>query len=47
MTEKNIFVYKTFFSLNISDFGLFFHVKIAPPPEKDHPPLSLQPPFKN
>ena len=27
MTEKNIFVYKLFLSLNISDFSLFFYVK--------------------
>ena len=33
MTEKNIFDYKLFFSLNISDFN--FYVKIAHPP----PPL--------
>ena len=30
MTEKNIFDYKLFFSLNISDFN--FYVKIAPRP---------------
>ena len=29
MTEKNIFVYKPFLSLNISDFRGFFNVKIA------------------
>ena len=37
--EKNIFVYKCFLSLNISDFSLFF-VKIATPLGKSHPPLS-------
>ena len=31
ITEKNIFVYKLFMSLNISDFSLFFW-KFAPPP---------------
>ena len=30
MTEKNVFAYKLFFSLNISDFN-YFYVKIAPP----------------
>ena len=28
MTEKNIFAYELFLSLNISDFHLFFYVKI-------------------
>ena len=36
VTEKNIFGYKLFLSLNISDFNLF-DVKIATPPEKSHP----------
>ena len=45
VTEKNIFGYKLFLSLNISDFNLF-DVKIATPPEKSHPPLSQQPPLK-
>ena len=45
MTEKNIFAYKPFFSLNISDF--IFYVKIATPPEKSHPPLSQQPHSKS
>ena len=36
MTENNIFVYKHFLSLNISDFSLFFMEKLQPP-EKDHP----------
>ena len=31
MTEKNIFVYKLFLLLNISDFSLFFNVKNATP----------------
>ena len=29
MTEKNIFIYKLFLSLNISDFSLFFYIKTA------------------
>ena len=40
VTEKNIFAYKLFLLLNISDFNIFFYVKIAPPPlppEKSHP----------
>ena len=37
MTEKNIFPYKLFSLLNISDYNLFFFVKIAMPPEKSHP----------
>ena len=35
MTEKNIFVYKVFLSLNILEFSLFFIKKLRPPP----PPL--------
>ena len=31
MTENNIFVYKHFLSLNISDFRLFFMEKLQPP----------------
>ena len=31
MTEKNIFVYKRFLSLNISDFNLFFMRKLNTP----------------
>ena len=55
MTVKNIFAYKLIWSLNISDFNLFY-VKVAPPSppvpprppprEKSHPPLSQQPPLK-
>ena len=38
MTEKNVFVYKLFLSLNISDFSLsFFLVKIATPLKKVTP----------
>ena len=36
MAAKNIFACKLFLSLNISDF--IFCVKIATPPEKNHPP---------
>ena len=44
MAEKNIFAYKLFLSLNISDFNLFFYVKIATPlkKRKKSPPF---PPF--
>ena len=38
MTEKNIFAYKLFLSLNISDFSLFFFVKITTCPWKKLPP---------
>ena len=47
MTEKNIFVYKRFLSLGISDFSLFSMLKLQPHPEKSHPSLSQQPPSKN
>ena len=36
MTEKNIFVYKLFLSLNISNFS-YVLCKNCNPPEKDHP----------
>ena len=42
MTEKNIFAYKLYLSLNISDFNLFFMWKLEPPWKKS-PPLSQQP----
>ena len=42
MTEKNIFVYKLFLLLNISDFSFFF-VKIATPLEKVSPLFSSKP----
>ena len=48
--EKNIFAYKLFLSLNISDFilFLFFFLKIGNlPAEKSHLPLSQQPPSKS
>ena len=41
MAEKNIFVYKLFLSLNISDFGLFFKQKLQPS-ENGHSPDSFQ-----
>ena len=46
MTEKNIFAYKLFLSLNISDFNLFFMWKLQPSWKKS-PPLSQQPPSKS
>ena len=46
MTEKNIFVYKLFLLLNISDFSFFF-VKIATKLWKKLPPLFQQPPFQS
>ena len=45
VTEKNIFVYKPYLSLNNSDFTLFFNVKTAGPLKKGHPALSQQPPL--
>ena len=45
MTEQNIFVYKLFF--DITYFLLIFHVQIATPPEKSHPPTSQQFPSKS
>ena len=44
MTEKNIFAYKLFFSLNISDFNLFLCENCIP--LKKSPSLSQQPPLK-
>ena len=41
MKEKNNFVYKTFFSLNISDFSLFFMYKLQTPPEKNLTPVQI------
>ena len=47
MTEKDIFAYKLFLSLNISDFNLFLWENcIPPPPWKKLSPLSQQPPLK-
>ena len=37
MTEKNIFAYKPFLTLNIADFDLFLCENCNPPPEKNHP----------
>ena len=45
MTEKNISAYKLFWSLNISDFNSFLHVKIAIPPQKSHPLFPISPPL--
>ena len=47
MTKKNIFTYKLFFSLNISDFN-YVAIALPPssPPEKSRPPLFQQPPLK-
>ena len=45
ITKENIFAYKLFLSLNISDFNLFFMWKLQPPWKKS-PPLSQQPPLK-
>ena len=46
MKEKNIFAYKHFLSLNISDFSLFFLWKLQPPLKKVTP-LSQQHPSKS
>ena len=45
----NIFAYKNFLSLNISDFNLFFMLKLQTPLflKKASPPLSQQPPSKS
>ena len=45
MTEKNIFAYKVFLSLNISDFNLFL-CENCNPPEKSHPLFPSNPPLK-
>ena len=42
ITEKNIFAYKLFLSLNISDFNSFL-CENCTPPEKSHPPPSNLP----
>ena len=46
MTEKNIFPYRLFVSLNISDY-IYFFVKIVSLPKKSHHPLSQQTPEAN
>ena len=43
MTEKNIFVYKTFLSLNILDFSLFFIQKLQSLPQKVTPSFPAAP----
>ena len=50
MTEKIIFVYELFLSLNISDFSLLFIWKLQPPEKNHHPqkswgPVKSSPPF--
>ena len=48
MTEKNIFAYRIFLSLNISDFNLFFmRTMPSPPPWKKSSPLSQQSPSRS
>ena len=47
MIEKNIFAYKLFLSLNISDFNLFLEKNCNPPPLKKVTPLfPSKPPLK-
>ena len=46
MKEKNIFAYKLFLLLNISDFNLFLCENCNPPIPPSNPPLSQQPPLK-
>ena len=47
MKEKNIFAYKLFLSLNISDFNLIFMWQLQPPPpEKSHPLFPSNPALK-
>ena len=45
MAEKNIFAYKPFLSLNISDFNLFLSENCNPH-EKSHPYFPAIPPVK-
>ena len=45
MTEKNIFLYKLFLSLNILDFSIFLR-KIATAPEKSYSLFFSKPPLK-
>ena len=47
MSEKNIFVYKLFLSLNSSDFSLFFMSKLQPRFKKSPPPPVPSNPPKN
>ena len=46
MTEKNIFAYKLFLSLNISDFNLFFVWKLQLPLKKGTSLFPSNPPLK-
>ena len=43
MTEKNIFTYKLFLLLNVSDFNLFFKWQLLPSPEKSYPSFPATP----
>ena len=43
MTEKNICACKLFFSLNISDFNLFFIRKLQSHSEESHPLFPSKP----
>ena len=43
MTERNIFVYEHFLSLNISDFRLFFLLKPEPPWKRSQPSFPAAP----
>ena len=44
MTKKNIFAYKHFLSLHISDFNLVFMWKLQPPLKKFTPSFPAMPP---
>ena len=43
MTEKNVFTYNFFLSLNVSDFNLFFCENCYPPLSQQHPSKSCGP----
>ena len=45
MTEKNIFIYKIIFSLDISDFNLFFMWNLQPSLKKVIPFFSSNSPL--
>ena len=46
MTEKNIFAYKLFLSLIISNFNFFWVWKLQRPPEKSYPIFPNNPSLK-
>ena len=46
MAEKNIFAYKPFLSLNISDFNIFFCENCNPPEKKVTPYFPATSPLK-